>query len=118
MERMTTKRQFDYYATYEIEGMDHVRELVPHADDLNWLFVGTSGVHGSYTTCDEALNDYEDEGEAFLTILVVQPRMVRTFYGHLEVTQDDIEWLREREAETVRAIANRSATGEADNANG
>lgn len=110
-----------HYTTNAIEGdaMEIVRDLEP--DDINWVFLSTSGVHGSYASLDdvellwtdperyrkenhmedsEALPDEED-----VTVLIVLPRMVTTAYGTATVRSlDDVALLRQRVEQTLAGI--------------
>ena len=65
--------------------------------ELNWLFLGTSGVHGSYgvpsdsdffTTEDEETGDEVPSETGWLTVLIVRPRTVVVLYGRIEVTRE------------------------------
>lgn len=94
-----------HYTNARIEDMDDVRRAFEadwkdeaSADELNWLFVGTSGVHGTAT----GLDAYPDVDE--FTVLIVRPRTVSCLYGHVEVDDEDVAWLRERIKETIEAV--------------
>lgn len=97
-----------YYATIEIESMDDLRELLSQgADALNWLFLSTSGTHGSYVTLDSIwpeLDEYDEGQDPYITVLVIQPRTVRTFYGNIPISLEDVGWLQEQVKATVRAV--------------
>lgn len=104
-----------YYATYPLTSMAHVRQLFPsgRADELNWLLCSTSGVHGSYVTledCERLLRHPDPEEtlggdtEVTITILVIQPRIVRTYWGDLPITLADIPLLRELVTSTLVAV--------------
>lgn len=103
------------YCAHEIESMDDVYALIPgEVDRLNWLFTGTSGVHGSGTTATELLEHWNDEdyrGEhseiRYLTVLIYQPRKVMSYYGDVEVSQVDLLWLIENEKKTAQEIQER-----------
>lgn len=88
-----------HYTNARIESMDDVRRALPDgADYLNWLFVGTSGIHGTSTKLDE----YPERQE--FTVLIVRPRTVSCLYGSVEVDDEDVEWLRENVAKTISMI--------------
>ena len=110
-----------HYTINSIDGdaMVILRDLEP--DDLNWVFLSTSGVHGSYTSldeieklwtapdeyrkenylgADEPLPDYDE-----ITVVIVMPRMVTTFYGNAAVRSlDDVALLRKRVEQTIAGI--------------
>jgi hypothetical protein len=92
-----------YTVNASIESMDDLRAMFPtgEADELNWCFLSTSGVHGSYATLD----DVERTGAMEITVLVCAPRMVRMNYGNVMVTPDDVPWLRNLARSTVEAVA-------------
>jgi len=79
------------------------------ADDLNWCFFGTSGVHGDNRGIDllfshDDADSRENPDVDYLTILVVQPRTVCLFYGKVAVRKTDLPWLRELAAETKAGV--------------
>lgn len=95
------------YSTRELETWDHLKSLFPdgEANELNWCFVGTSGVHGSYTKLDRW-----PEVDTF-TVLVVQPRTVAMFYGNLTCRDaEDVRYLRQLVNTTLAAINETQST--------
>lgn len=114
-------------APIRIDDMSEVRAIFLGKVDftMNWLFCGTSGVHGTYRTLDEALcllNGNVDEKEADdyrgdhpletwppatvdVTILIVQPRLVRMYYGHIPVSKRDARYLQALVQLTLDGIA-------------
>lgn len=100
-----------YYSVQKLEGMAEVRVLLADgANALNWLFLSTSGVHGSYQTLDNLFKvDEEYPGEEeipdSITAIVFQPRTVRVWYGDIKVTPEDVPWLREQVTKTLTAVA-------------
>ena len=81
--------------------------LSPGADELNWLFLSTSGAHGTYTSLNdiEGDPDPEDESPHEVTVLICHPRLVVLKYGCIDVPdQEDRDWLREQVARTIEAI--------------
>lgn len=78
-----------HYSVAKLDDVSDIWTLFPDgdADEMNWLFVGTSGIHGGYETLEDAKLGLEsgDESECYLTILVVQPRRVRTYYGQIKI---------------------------------
>jgi hypothetical protein len=101
------------YDTKKLESMEQLRKYFPNgeADDMNWCVLSTSGVHGSYTTLDDLeeswdITDDEDDNyrEHFITVLVIQPRLVNLRYGDIEIAKEDIPYLRKLVSSSVRAI--------------
>lgn len=103
--------------------MEILRELEP--DDINWVFLSTSGVHGTYASLDdierslwdatdaearkehyaEADADWHRPTEAEVTVLIVLPRMVTTIYGTAIIrTREDVQLLRKRVEQTFEGI--------------
>ena len=100
-----------HYKVIPLESFEQVREHFSPTTDytLNWLILSTSGVHGTYTTLDEiedcdGLDEYGDTCPTDVTVLIVCPRLVVMKYGHFEVTEDDIRWLRDQVAKTLDGI--------------
>lgn len=109
------------YGVHQIHTMEDVRKCFPRGadsvDGMNWLFTGTSGVHGSYTGAFNAAFDTDYESEDLdevtpgtakydrVTVLVVRPRTVLMIYGSVLCTKDDVSWLRQVEKATVDLIA-------------
>lgn len=88
-----------HYSHAKIQSMDDVyRVLDGGVDELNWVFVGTSGVHGDYANLDEY-----PERDSF-TVLIVRPRTVSCLYGVVEVDAEDVEWLRKQVEQTTKII--------------
>ena len=88
-----------HYSHAKIESMDDVYRALPHGvDNLNWLFVGTGGVHGDYADLD----DYPKRD--LFTVLILRPRTVSCLYGVVQVDDDDVEWLREQCEKTATVI--------------
>lgn len=95
--------------------MQEIRELFPNgiADELNWLFVGTSGVHGSYNKIDDVEyilrgEDPEEEplpnGRALITVLIVHPRRCVLRWGEVQVNMEDLNYLRKLVRSTIENI--------------
>lgn len=117
-----------HYTIWRLDSIDDVREHFPDGTDyqLNWLFVGTSGVHGSYASLDDVEDQIraprdtpedEDADPPMVTLLIVQPRLVKTTYGTVPVTLEDIAWLRTVVEDTAEGIAE-SQEGSRSSANG
>ena len=97
--------------------MEFLRSLFKNGpDSMNWLFLSTSGVHGTYTPMSEyeevlewALKE-QAEGEEFcepqVTFLVVNPRLVRTTYGNVPISKyEDRVWLAGIVEGTIEEVA-------------
>ncbi len=103
-----------HYKVMQLRTMAELRELFPDgkANDLNWVFLSTSGVHGSYQSLDgvfssDARIEAQEDGEEFepmVTVLVVQPRLVVLRYGALHITVEDVPYLRGLVNSTLEAI--------------
>lgn len=107
-----------HYVVEELTSVAKLRDIFPlgEADELNWCFLSTSGVHGDSTTL-EALERFAvrpggvdpDDGPLTVTVLVVQPRLVRSLYGQLVVGPEDITFLRGLVQSTLVAVAKSQA---------
>ena len=89
-------------------GMAALRRMFPtaQADEMNFVLFSTSGVHGSYDTIEDVLEERESgNDEAALTFLIVQPRLVSIRYGKcIPETEDDFQYLRRlRETSSLEA---------------
>lgn len=74
-------------------------------DEMNWIFLSTSGVHGSYETLDDVEANWDSEGGNYITVLAIHPRMVWSRYGHIEIPKkSDIQWLRQMATESLEAV--------------
>lgn len=85
------------------KGMEALRAMFPDAkaDEMNFVFFSTSGVHGSYRTIEE---EAAAPGTG-VTFLVLQPRLVLTRYGvAFPKTEDDIAFLKELRSTSQRAM--------------
>jgi hypothetical protein len=117
-------RACEHYSVNAIrgDGMPYLRTIKP--DDLNYVFLSTSGVHGSYTNLDEIemLFDparekqareyfFVDAGDPLpteheITFCVLQPRKVTTIYGNALVRSlDDVAFLRRLTELTIAGVA-------------
>lgn len=123
-ERVLNADGRNYYTVNRIVGdaMDIIRDFEP--DELNWVFLSASGVHGSYCTLDNIerwlfggdtkaiRSDLGlQRGEPLptqheVTVLIVKPRVVCTLYGNAIVrTREDIALLRKKVEQTVAGVA-------------
>lgn len=131
MSRDFTKTLFGDGGHYSImalgdeDGMAKLREIFDGDVDytMNWLVCSTSGIHGSYETLDQMFSKdremhlreedcadgcFDARGNYVrdvITVLVVQPRIVRTWYGSIWITRDDVAWLRDVVAKSLKGIA-------------
>jgi len=71
---------------------------------LNWLFIGTSGVHGNSCTLDEIEESLTETAEETVTVLIVLPRACVMYYGNIQVFQGDIPKLREFVSKTLESV--------------
>ena len=74
--------------------MQTLRQIFPEgkADHMNFVLFSTSGVHGTYTTIEEA----EVSGNQEITFLVIQPRTVFSLYGTVKPTcHEDFAFLKQ-----------------------
>ena len=69
---------------------------------MNWLFLSTSGTHGSYGTLDDA--EEESEDPFYITALVVQPRIMNLHYGNGLFYKKEISWLRSVVKKTLGGV--------------
>lgn len=76
----------------------------PVADEMNFCLFSTSGVHGSYTTIEQA-ETAPDEYGTEVTVLVVQPRRVMLAYGNVPVTPESAPYLKALRASSHEAIS-------------
>lgn len=100
---------------WQIKSMADIREVFPTPDDvsgLNFMLFSTSGVHGHYLTIEEveselAGNVDPDDGPytPTLTVMILQPRVVRFGYGNIEVEASDIEYLKALRQKSWDAVA-------------
>jgi len=95
-----------YYKNHKLEGIDHLKRIFPNgeANDLNWCLLSTSGVHGLYTTLDDLEATMEDREVLTITVLVVMPRIVSMLWGHIEITKDDLPYLRKLVSSSLKFI--------------
>ncbi len=88
--------------------VDDLKKFFPDgkADPLNFVMLSTSGVHGSYRSISDVLDDAEaPDDEKEITILIVHPRIVFLQYGNLRFKRDDEEFLRGLVESSIEAMA-------------
>jgi hypothetical protein len=107
-----TSPTIKFWPHYEIQNtiksMADIRKMFPdgQADELNWCFLSTSGVHGSYATLDGMHEqDISEEPFRHITVLIVCPRLVVMKYGNIDVeTGEDEAFLRKLVTSSVEAV--------------
>jgi hypothetical protein len=106
-------------------GVEGLRTVFPDAkvDEMNFVLFSTSGVHGTYSTIEEIeaslvkygpdpdfMKDESDERipddycSPSLTVLVCHPRIVGFGYGVVEVTLEDIDFLKRLRASSWEVV--------------
>ncbi|WP_132074688.1 hypothetical protein [Anaerospora hongkongensis] len=93
----------DYKNVKPIYSIQDVKAIFPtgKANAENWLLLSTSGSNGVYTTLDD-IEAGEGQG---ITVLIIQPRLVCIYQGHIKIEKEDITYLRKLVSSTIRAIA-------------
>ena len=93
------------------ESMDMLKSVFPDglADEMNFCLFSTSGVHGTYSTIEDAerrlLFEDSDEGTEEVTFLVVHPRVVALRYGNVIVESNaDIAFLKRLRKSSTEVI--------------
>ncbi len=104
---MSTITWFDHYKVEKISSIQEIRDFFDKTEDeetdftLNWLFLSTSGIHGSYATLDDL--DFKNGFNA-ITVLIVCPRLVVLRYGDIKITPDDIPYLQNLVKKSIAGI--------------
>ena len=102
-----------YHVFDALKTIEDLKTIFPDgkADDLNWVFLSTSGIHGSYITLDDLEKDsdcaecIDDEGNTHITILVLHPRMCCIKFGEMKINlKNDSQYLRGLVKSTVEEI--------------
>lgn len=98
-----------HYSIWEIkDGMNSIREIFPDgkADEMNFVLFSTSGVHGSYTLLEDLnFDESSDDYDPYITVLIVQPRLVCLRYGQFAISPEDIEWLKGLRQSSLAAVS-------------
>ena len=109
---------YNIYGCQEKDGMTGLHDLFPdgEANDLNFVLFSTSGVHGMYTTIEEAETQWRSGEPSYppsVTFLVVQPRICCLRYGNcLPNSEEDFTFLyrlRETSWKAVQTIGQPSS---------
>ena len=118
-DRCRQRREGAHYNTFGVtrdaDGMDALRHMFPDgtANEMNFVLFSTSGVHGMYTTIEEAeaivlRGNKDEDGEDYephVTFLIVHPRIVCLRYGNCEPrTADDFAFLKGLRASSLAAV--------------
>ena len=93
------------YSNVEIRSMQEIYALFPNgvADQRNWIFLSTGGMHGSTNTIEDAEyilrgEDLDEEplpnGRTLITVLIVQPAACMLMWGEVQVNMEDLNYLR------------------------
>lgn len=100
-------------------GMSALRQIFPSgkADEMNFCLFSTSGVHGMYTTIEEAEHAYtlrligekdesgEEYGEPSVTFLIVHPRICCLRHGNCyPQNTEDFDYLKTLRASSWEAV--------------
>jgi hypothetical protein len=116
--KLTASEKGAHYTVTHIEPrtIESLRGYFPtgECNDLNFVLFSTSGVHGMYTTIEEieeSLTKYGSDPEFLeedledevpddwhgtnLTVLIVQPRLCGLRYGTIDITLEDIPYLKQ-----------------------
>lgn len=88
-------------------GMDVLRSLFTdgEANGLNFVMFSTSGTHGSYLSIEEVVDSLGTDEPYKLTVLVIQPRVVRMLYGEIAITAYDVPFLLKLRESSKRVFA-------------
>ena len=83
-----------HYNIFEIEDDEAMGMIASHFPDgpneMNLIFFSTSGVHGSYTSIEEAelfigCDDEDEDAEKYVTFVIFQPRVMCLKYGNVRI---------------------------------
>ena len=103
------------YETIEIRSVQEIKELFPNgiADERNWIFLSTGGAHGSFNTIEDAEyiirgEDTDEEplpnGKTLITVLIVHTKTCVLRWGEVQVSMDDLTYLRRLVRSTIENI--------------
>lgn len=77
------------YQAIEISTIEHVFQYFENdeANEYNLLFLSTGGIHGTLCNLKDVKRglDGGEEYSPYITVLILQPYSVRTFYGTVRV---------------------------------
>jgi hypothetical protein len=106
---------YNNYGCRDEDGMAALREFFDdgNANEMNVCLFSTSGIHGTYTTIEEAEAEWkrggknEDGNEITpqVTFLIVQPRICTVRHGNCNpTTADDFEFLKKLRKSSLDAL--------------
>ena len=112
MNGLTIFNFWKHYSIDEIHSIDDVRHIFPNglANEMNWCFLSTDGVHGTSVTLDDLehpddeMREWLEHEPMMITVLIIQPRLVCCLYGHFEIMKEEISYLRGLVASTLEAV--------------
>ena len=103
-----------HYNIFSDVSMETLKTVFPkgEANEMNFVLFSTSGVHGTYRTIEDieerlrgsGFNEYGEPVCTGLTTLVIQPRLVNMMFGEIEVTLEDIEFLKKLRDSSKKVI--------------
>lgn len=107
---------YNIFSSSEADALDALRVMFPdgEANEMNFVLFSTSGVHGTYSTIEDAeraiAGEPDEDGEIdsapSVTFLIVHPRIVCLRYGNCAPrTAEDIAFLKQLRASSIRAVA-------------
>lgn len=112
-----TARFWPNYEVIELRTIQEVKHIFgpdgANVDKFNWCLVGLAGLHGTYMTLDDLEAVFEGEhpkvnptadGKAYVSILVIHPRLTTFKYGEIPITAQDIPYLRTLVSKTLAEI--------------
>lgn len=97
-----------HYSIKQIRFLHELKDFFPEgeANCMNFCLFSTSGVHGDHGTIEELNLKAGKEYNSVITILVVQPRLVKLTYGSISVsTEEDIEYLKKLRKSSWDAVS-------------
>ena len=89
------------------EAMGMLKDLFPdaRANEMNFCLFSASGIHGTYSTIEDAEIEVSKGESAEITFLVIHPRVVALRYGNvIAESQEDINFLRRLRASSLKAV--------------
>lgn len=103
------------YETIEIRSIQEIREIFPNniADERNWIFLSTGGIHGSKNTIEDAeyilRGEDPDEsplpnGKTLITVLILHPTSCVLRWGEVQAGMEDLNYLRKLIRSTIESI--------------
>lgn len=113
----STARFWPNYEVIELRTIQEVKHIFgpdgANVDKFNWCLVGLAGLHGTYMTLNDIEAVFEGthpkvkptaDGKAYVSILVMHPRLTTFKYGEIPITAQDIPYLRTLVSKTLAEI--------------